>query len=399
MKDPVTRQIVSENDEWKHTELKKRSHFYPRHLISKEITTFETMVLDEMEKIQPKKSHNLTKEEKEALKELADDKTIVIKPADKGGGGIVIQNREDYHEESSRILNDIGVYQRIPHNPLEGIKKKFDDFIRKGEEREFLNDKETDYLTVKHPRIPVFYHLPKIHKNMERPPGRPIVSGINSVSSKIAEYLDHLLQPIVKRIPSYLKDTGDIIRSLESVVWEEKFFLVTCDVRSLYTNIPHNRGCEATRTMLLEDGEIKKDQIDYIVEGITLILENNFFWYDDQYFLQLMGTAMGSKIAPSYANLFMALWEKTWIKDQHEWDKNILIYKRYIDDIIFIWKGSEEDLVCFLEFLNQNDWGIRLDSHFSQSDISFLDLEIYIEDLRIKTRTHFKNVDVNSYIE
>uniref|UniRef100_A0A8C5WHF8 Reverse transcriptase domain-containing protein n=1 Tax=Leptobrachium leishanense TaxID=445787 RepID=A0A8C5WHF8_9ANUR len=271
LKDPVTRQVLGENDGWRHTELKKKSHFYPKHLISKEITTFETMVLDEMEKIQPMRSQNLTKEEKEALKELAEDTTITIKPADKGGG-IVILNREDYDEESLRILNDRDVYQRIPYNPTEEIKKKFDKYIQKGENNEFLNEKETDYLTVKYPKIPVFYHLPKVHKNLNKPPGRPIVSGIDSISSKVAEYLDHLLQPIVRKIPSYLKDTGDIIRSLNTITWEENFLLVTCDVRSLYTNIPHNRGCEAIKTMLLEDGEIKKEQIDYIVEGIALIL-------------------------------------------------------------------------------------------------------------------------------
>uniref|UniRef100_A0A8C5PCD7 Reverse transcriptase domain-containing protein n=1 Tax=Leptobrachium leishanense TaxID=445787 RepID=A0A8C5PCD7_9ANUR len=352
LKDPVTRQVVDDNDGWRHTELKKKSHFYPKHLISKEITTFETMVLDEMENIQPMKSQNLTKEEKEALKELAEDTTIIIKPADKGGG-IVILNREDYHEESLRILNDRVVYQQISHNPTEEIKKKFDKYIQKGENNEFLNGKETDYLTVKYPRVPVFYHLPKVHKNLNKPPGRPILSGIDSISSKVAEYLDHLLQPIVRKIPSYLKDTGDIIRSLNSIKWEENFLLVTCDVRSLYTNIPHDRGCEAIRTMLLEDGEIKEEQVDYIVEGIALILENNFFCYDGQYFLQLMGTAMGSKVAPSYANLFMAQWEKTWIKNNHEWVDNIFNYKRYIDDIIFIWRGSEENLGKFLEFVNQ----------------------------------------------
>jgi hypothetical protein len=38
-----------------------------------------------------------------------------------------------------------------------------------------------------------------------------------------------------------------------------------------------------------------------ILEGIKLVLENNFFFFDNKYYLQIKGTAMGTKVAPTYA--------------------------------------------------------------------------------------------------
>ncbi|CAH2301946.1 Hypothetical predicted protein, partial [Pelobates cultripes] len=39
-----------------------------------------------------------------------------------------------------------------------------------------------------------FYYLPKIHKRLENPPGRPIISGIGSLTSNISQYVDFFLQ-------------------------------------------------------------------------------------------------------------------------------------------------------------------------------------------------------------
>ena len=39
---------------------------------------------------------------------------------------------------------------------------------------------------------------------------------------------------------------------------------------------------------------------------MKLILENNGFYFNDRYFLQTKGTAMGSKCTPIYATLLLA---------------------------------------------------------------------------------------------
>lgn len=59
------------------------------------------------------------------------------------------------------------------------------------------------------PRISIIYYLPNVHKSLNNPRGRHIVSGINSITSRIGKYVDVFLQPLVNT-PAFLKDTMQI---------------------------------------------------------------------------------------------------------------------------------------------------------------------------------------------
>uniref|UniRef100_A0A8C5QJ44 Reverse transcriptase domain-containing protein n=1 Tax=Leptobrachium leishanense TaxID=445787 RepID=A0A8C5QJ44_9ANUR len=393
-KNPIER--VNTMQFYQHTPLKEKSTFYPKSLISQEISTFEQMVMTDLGKLKTStKRDNLTKKEKGALKELASNETMEIKPADKGGG-IVIMTATYYKDEANRILGDTGTYRRLNKNPSKDIQQKFDEYLEQGHTLGILNNHEFKYLKVTHPRTPVFYFLPKIHKDQAKPPGRPIISGVGSISSRVSEYLDHQLQPYVVNTKAHLKDTTDVLNILKEVVWQDDFLLVTSDVQSLYTIIPHEKGLEAIEYFLKQTDTLQPEQTVFILEGIRLILENNYFYFNDDFFLQLNGTAMGTRFAPSYANLFMAHWEESFLSLYPE---NLVCYKRYIDDIFLIWKGGENLLREFLVTLDQNSRGIKLTTIWSNTHINFLDLSIHIQDNRIKTETFFKTVDVNSFIE
>ena len=94
------------------------------------------------------------------------------------------------------------------------------------------------------PRTPNLYFHPKIHKKSN--PGRPIVSSINSHSSKISEFVDIHLKDIVDKIKSHIKDTTDFIKKIEMIEnLPEHAILVTMDVKSLFTQIPHSEGINA----------------------------------------------------------------------------------------------------------------------------------------------------------
>ena len=96
------------------------------------------------------------------------------------------------------------------------------------------------------PKTPKFYLRPKVHK--EGNPGRPVVSSVNCHIANISKYVDYHLQPIVKEIPSYVKDTQDFLKKLEKVKdIPQESLLVTLDAKSLYTNIPNNEGIKAVK--------------------------------------------------------------------------------------------------------------------------------------------------------
>ena len=99
-------------------------------------------------------------------------------------------------------------------------------------------------------KTPKLYLLPKIHK--EGNPGRPVVSLIDCATSKISEYVDYHLQPIVEETESYVKDTYDFLKKLNSCAadMDEDTILVTMDLKSLYANIPNDEGIRATQSFL-----------------------------------------------------------------------------------------------------------------------------------------------------
>uniref|UniRef100_A0A8C5QWP4 Reverse transcriptase domain-containing protein n=1 Tax=Leptobrachium leishanense TaxID=445787 RepID=A0A8C5QWP4_9ANUR len=228
-------------------------------MMSAEISTFDKMVTREMEKMKIGKKNNLSKKERKALDELREDDSITIKPADKGGG-IVILSTERYEEESLKILNDPETYIKLRKDPTEDIVAKFHQYLDEGEMVGILNDKEHKYLKILHPQRPTFYHLPKVHKDPVNPPGRPIISGIDSISSRVSEYIDKILQPIVLKTKYHLKDTLSAIQELEKISWQEDYILVTCDVKSLYSNIPHKEGMESIKRHLEGETDIPPEQ-------------------------------------------------------------------------------------------------------------------------------------------
>ena len=58
---------------------------------------------------------NLNKGERRALKNLGQDKSVIIKAADKGSA-VVVWDRDDYLLEAEKQLSDTKTYQRVPYN-------------------------------------------------------------------------------------------------------------------------------------------------------------------------------------------------------------------------------------------------------------------------------------------
>ena len=95
----------------------------------------------------------------------------------------------------------------------------------------------------KQTRTSRLYFLKKIHKN---PMGiRPIVSSCNSITEPISQFVDRWLQPHVKNLPSYLRDSTEFLKLIETIKIPSNCLLASIDVSSLYTNIPHSDDKES----------------------------------------------------------------------------------------------------------------------------------------------------------
>ena len=143
---------------------------------------------------------------------------------------------------------------------------------------------------------------------------RPIVSSCNSITERISQFVDRWLQPYVKKLPSYLKDTSDFLKLIETTKLPDKCLLASIDVSSLYTNIPHEDRKQSILYYLQANPDIyaqPEQPLPEVLAGvIKIVLKKNVFEFNNDYYLQIQGTAMGTKMAPAYANLFMGKLEE-----------------------------------------------------------------------------------------
>ena len=111
----------------------------------------------------------------------------------------------------------------------------------------YIDEKTKQYLIQTNVKPRRFYILPKIHKTGN--PGRPIVSSNSHHTERISQFIDFHINPLVASLDSHIKDTTDFLNKLANLA-TNKAVLVTLDVSSLYTNIPHNEGIDACRRFL-----------------------------------------------------------------------------------------------------------------------------------------------------
>ncbi|XP_018108445.1 uncharacterized protein LOC108711328 [Xenopus laevis] len=105
------------------------------------------------------------------------------------------------------------------------------------------------------------------------------------------------------------------------------------------------------------------------------------------------------QFAPSYANLFMGWFETHHILiENNPYKKYIKKYHRYIDDLIIIWEGDNQQLESFVDYCNDNNNNIRFTYKSDQLTMDFLDIQFTIKESCILTDVYRKTLSRNSLL-
>ena len=146
----------------------------------------------------------------------------------------------------------------------------------------------------------------KIHKTPWKL--RPIVCSAGTFINNLSCWLDYQLQKLKHLLPTYIKDSGqllDVLKLLGVLPPNAKLFIA--DANSMYTNICTIHALNVITTWL-EEME-SQEQLPHgfptkdVIEAMGLVMNNNVFVFGDLYFLQLVGTAMGTSSACMWATL------------------------------------------------------------------------------------------------
>ena len=200
---------------------------------------------------------------------------------------------------------------------------------------------------------------------------------------------------MAKSVASYIKDTNLFLKKLSELgEIPEDVILCTVDVVGLYPNIPHEEGLEALRGAL-DSRENKTVSTESLTELAQIVLKNNCFEFNAEFYQQLQGTAIGTKFAPSYAILFMAALEERLLSDApyKPW-----LWWRFIDDIFLIWQHGEEKLKQFIDALNQAHESIKFTAEWSKEKVCFLDVQVIKEGNGIITDLFTKPTDTHQLL-
>ena len=249
-------------------------------------------------------------------------------------------------------------------------------------------------LIITTPRTSCIYFLPKIHKPNN--PGRPIVSASSCPTELISSYLDKIMAPIVRSLPSYVKDSQHALQIFHdfNFLGEDKL-IFTMDITSLYTVIPNGEGLLALKHFF-DLRTVKEPSSETLLRLAELVLTLNCFSFAGSYYKQINGVAMGTKMGPSYANLFVGYIEHKFF-NQYNGPKPEL-YRRYIDDCVGATSSTREELNPFITAVNSFHPALKYTWEISDSSLAFLDIKLSIEGNGLCTSVHYKPTDSHSYL-
>ena len=169
------------------------------------------------------------------------------------------------------------------------------------------------------------------------------------------------------------------------------------ELQHIYT--PQSEGIAACRHYLdTRNRSNSTVPTETLCDLVRIILTINNFEFDNKHYLQIHGTAMGTKMAPSYANLFLTKFETDALSHA---PRQLHTWWRYIDDIFMIWTHTEQDLLSFTSYLNSIHppfTPFKFTSNHSSKSLFFLHVSAVFKNGTIERDLYTKPTDKHQYL-
>ena len=214
----------------------------------------------------------------------------------------------------------------------------------------------------------------------------------------LSKWLDYWLQKLKPHVTTYIKDSNDLINKLKALgLLPPNAWVFTADANSMYTNIDTAHALLIIGIWLDSLDLPEGFPLEAVKEAMALVMRNNIFEWGDLYFLQLLGTAMGTSAACMWATIYFAVHEIGTIIPKY--NDYLLLFCRFIDDIFGIWVGDRQGSLWDEFKKDINSFG-RLTWTFVEpsSSVDFLDLTISIEQGQVITKTFQKAMNLYQYV-
>ena len=212
--------------------------------------------------------------------------------------------------------------------------------------------------------------------------------------------LERILKQLQKYVRTHLWDTRDFLTKLrqhskENDIPKDTIFF-SIDVVNLYGSIPISEAIDAVCDTLGE--HIREvDTFGLAPDDVRSLLEHclnkNVFSFNNEFYRQTLGIAMGNPCAPPIAILFLDRFERHALEHTAISPSSLF---RYIDDHAGLWTHGEKSLLEFLEYFNSLHPTVKFTLEYSREGrgIPFLDLLVTVEvgnnETKLETELYIK---------
>ena len=196
-------------------------------------------------------------------------------------------------------------------NLLVNLEKKVSVLLKSLFDQEIIDEFTYKYIKPVGSRPGILYGLGKVHKEPKNglPPFRPILSAIGTPTYKLAKFLLQFLTCLSNNDYT-LKDSFSFAN--EICQQNSDLYMASLDVDSLFTNIPLDETITLSVESLYSDTSPTVTNIckDDFYNLLNIATKESFFVFNDKFYKQIDGVAMGSPLGPVLANIFMCNFEK-----------------------------------------------------------------------------------------
>ena len=167
------------------------------------------------------------------------------------------------------------------------------------------------------------------------------------------------------------------------------------DVDALFPNIPLDETIDNCVMKLFKT-------LDTLVKGISendfhdllnLATKDSFFTFNNKFYIQVDGVAIGSPLGPILANIFLSHHEEKWLNEcPIEFKPSF--YRMYVDNIFVLFKSSES-AESFREYMSPKHQNIKFTiEQENVGSISFLDAKICCKNSKFVTTLTKKQAEI-----
>ena len=340
--------------------------------------------------------NNISREEKKAFKELREDQDRMVLMADKGVA-MVVMDRREYQDKVEGLLATTA-YRTISTGPTNKLKAQLIQKLRRIKRETSMDEGMYRTMYPTHCTAPKFYGLPKIHKTGT--PLRSIVSSRGTVTYGVAKIIAKVLKPLVGQSPHHIQSTSDFVSKIREVTFLPGEWLSSYNVTALFTFVPIDPALNIIKDLLEKDETLSNRSVlsvQNIIELLGFCLHYIYFSFQNMFYEQVEGAAIGSLVSPIVANLYMEHFEGEALKSASHPPR---YWYRFVDDTRVIQQQAHKQL--FLDHINSIDPCIKFTVHGNQENgaIPFLDTFIKPEaDSSLSIRVYCKPTHTGQYLQ